>query len=583
MRPSGIGGMKKRILFLCHLLKRGLSIAWRSHRFIVLSPPSRCFSNSSESPDVPLNASLSSSDQERQRDCIRFDNYFRAGASLFSIALCFGLWWGNDIGTITKPIILFVIYVLFFLSVHYSLRKTNRLRLLSYVACGMDLLILSLALMVTGGHSSPLFFFFFLPLIVQAFHRDQALLLFNGFGGLAFYGGLSALAIMANGWNGPMMIEVGERLFFLTVAMVTAVIHVNSNLQHEIEEKGCHCRMQFITDYSSHLNRVNDSCEIPALMMDLVQNLNADHRPMADAWSRLFVLRPDGFMSAIDDPAHPKPALPRELSPRTCPAVTKNSSFVFRSAEKDAACPTASFSFKSHVCIPISSTDNESYGIIFSGSPRPDAFGDKEIEFLTHLAKSLGHTIQRLKKSEELGMAIELGSCAVASFIKSTRSSGETIDSILDGVISILEPDQVSFYLWDPGHRLFRPLSAKGPHADEELKLTCPVGEGVMGRVFEEGEPLYTSEFESDTVLQEFGSTCKSLLSIPLKTMGGESIGILNSWIFSRERTLSDREINRASTFAIRAAIALENALLHEKARFSNPSSSASVDIKKAA
>jgi GAF domain-containing protein len=428
---------------------------------------------------------------------------------------------------------------------------------------------LSVAVYWTGGAASPLYFIYFVPLIIQAFHRDWALVLYYGFGGVTLY--TLAVLFSLGDLTSAGLFDLAARIFFMLMTVSIAALAVSLLRKREEVEQVRLSRMKMLTQVSELLNQINTPNDLPQLVEQIVKRLNDELGPQLVSWSRLFLVEGDSqFMKAYADPANDRPELARELAAPSCPVMNSGHLFQLENAEKgDDHCTTESFSFKSHLCVPINGTDNESFGVLFTGSLKPNAFKADETKFLEFIARSLGLSIQRLRRMEDLNLSIEMNSCAVATFIGSRRDAAHTYEATLDGLATIAKVQNASLMLWDANAGALKTILIHGSDLGQEKWRTFMMGEGIPGRVLESGEPVYTTEMPQ-------GTNFKSWLALPLRSIRGEPMGVINAWSAEHE-PITSRRIEMAMTFAIRAAISIENAL--ERERLQKPND----DLKKAA
>jgi HD-GYP domain-containing protein (c-di-GMP phosphodiesterase class II) len=100
------------------------------------------------------------------------------------------------------------------------------------------------------------------------------------------------------------------------------------------------------------------------------------------------------------------------------------------------------------------------------------------------------------------------------------------------------------------------------------LSVEVPVGEGIAGQVALTGSPLLintqTIHQFSPTTLHYQGAG--SALCLPLK-VGNRVVGVLNLTRLTSERPFSESDIRLYLVLAAQAALAIENAQLHQKIR----------------
>ncbi len=510
---------------------------------------------------------------------IRFDNTIRILISIMTLAICVALWVGKVINHIAPILYVFTGYTVLELGIICFLLKSSHYRSGNLALCTVDMLGISLGIYWTGQSDSSLYLLFFIPLIIQAFHRDWTLLFYYGTGSLIMY--MAVILYSAREWSAPQVVEIGVRIFCMLLTMAMALLATSLLKKKEVLENRRLHKMKLLTYVAHSLNGVVSYEDLQTIAQGFVPNINLGLKDSLEVWSRIFLTEKTGsLMHAFQDPAYPRPDLEQTLLSTSCPAVQGNKNFHLKNSNTEAGCPTEKFSFGSHVCIPISASHNESYGVIFAGSPKLDAFGTEEIILLEFIGKSLGLTIQRLKRIEELKMALAMDSCAMATFVSSTRSPEATYNAILDGIKTILNADLASLMLWNPEQKRLETVFLTGSKNLQDKNTFYHLGEGAPGRALESGKPYWTYDLDNHSSEASGAAPYRALLCLPINSLKGDPLGTLNVMVFNNQRMFSVEEIDLASTFATRAAISIENALLHQAERVD---SDPDVGIEKAA
>jgi GAF domain-containing protein len=153
-------------------------------------------------------------------------------------------------------------------------------------------------------------------------------------------------------------------------------------------------------------------------------------------------------------------------------------------------------------------------------------FHKEEMQFLEFIAKSLGLSIQRLNRMDELRKSLEMNSWVMAATIASSRSCEETFKTILEGILTFLKADSATLELYDTHTSSLRTVKAVGGNAVVERPI-----------------------------------------SFELRTIKGDSLGRIKVARSDAQNQFNAIEIETAATFSARAALALENALTHEMQR----------------
>ena len=516
--------------------------------------------------DLPLFSSVSSeldTNEKSTLEKIWIDNTFRVWISNLTFVLCWILWFTGSIPQFKPLALIFVLYILLEFSATWLLLKTNWHRQIDIVLCTVDVIGISTGVYFTGGSGSPLFFLYFIPIIIQAFHRDWALILFYGFGGVLGYSAsiFFRFEVLAR----PDLINLGSRIFFMAITVSTAILAVTL-LRRQIRTEGTRLsRMRMLTMVSQILNRTTSLREIPESIRDIVGILNTEFCGSIRGWARAFLLEETGHtMKSLTNTQNQRLDLKQELPAVVCPVMKNHKPFSLENVEKDQSCPSESFSFSSHLCIPISGAGNETFGVLFCGSDLVGAFKTQEREFLEFISRAIGLTLQRLRRVEELQLSLEMDSCAMATYIASTKGLDQTYHAILDGVKTILKTDQASLMVWNAQSGKLTSKAIIGRFQKEEKGWTFAMGEGIPGRVLESAKMIRTLEAQKESPYSFAGFPFKSLICLPLHTFKGEPIGVINAWHSEKGDGISNYEIDIASTFITRAILAIENAFLHK-------------------
>ncbi|MFA0740466.1 MAG: hypothetical protein DFNUSKGM_000573 [Candidatus Fervidibacter sacchari] len=175
--------------------------------------------------------------------------------------------------------------------------------------------------------------------------------------------------------------------------------------------------------------------------------------------------------------------------------------------------------------------------------------------------------IRAIRERERLELMISLSE--VAQQIATSLETEEVLQRILHVALQQARADKVSIMLVDrstspPRLRL---VAAEGLSPDL-LSIEVPVGEGIAGQVALTGAPLLinaqTIQQFSPSALHYQGAG--SALCLPLK-VGNRVVGVLNLTKLTSDRPFSESDIRLYLVLAAQAALAIENAQLHQKIR----------------
>ena len=455
----------------------------------------------------------------------KFDNTIRVWIAVPTYLACALLWLQGAISSLVPMTVVFGTYGAAQFLISWLFMETRHGRKLDFLFSSLDLIAMSLSIYFTGGTNSPLYFIYFIPLVVHAFHRDMGVVVYSGFGGVILY----AVAISSSlGEMTPALLtNLGARLFFmlLTVGIACLALAILRK-QDAVDQKRIR-RLKNLTLAADTLNNMTTLSERPETTTFLIQLINDGLGRTLQTWSRFLFVQKDGsLIRAFADPSDNRGELKQEIPTLSCPVMKNNAPFILEDSRNGLECQTEKFSFGSHVCLPVAGAENESFGVLFVGSPLPNVFKAEEIQFLEFIAKSFGLSIQRLNRMEELRKSLEMNSWVMAATIASSRSTADTYGAVLEGVMAILKADMAELLIYKPlTEKLARAVSRGGD---------VPIDRALM---------------------------------FQLKTIKGESLGAIRAARKGATEKFSAIEVEAAATFATRASLAIENALSHELQR----------------
>jgi response regulator RpfG family c-di-GMP phosphodiesterase len=175
--------------------------------------------------------------------------------------------------------------------------------------------------------------------------------------------------------------------------------------------------------------------------------------------------------------------------------------------------------------------------------------------------------IRAIRERERLELMISLSE--VAQQIATSLELEEVLQRILHVALQQARADKVSIMLVDQSTSppRLRLVAAEGLSPDL-LSIEVPIGEGIAGQVVITGAPLLinaqTIHQFSPSALHYQGAG--SALCLPLK-VGNRVVGVLNLTRLTSDRPFSESDIRLYLVLAAQAALAIENAQLHQKIR----------------
>lgn len=208
-------------------------------------------------------------------------------------------------------------------------------------------------------------------------------------------------------------------------------------------------------------------------------------------------------------------------------------------------------------------------GVIIVWSYQPNAFDDHDLWLLSAIGTQAAIAIRNAKLFEaSQRRAMEMTVINdVAHTLSSTLHLNEVLMRIMEQVESMLSAEAGSLLLTEPttGDLVFQ--IALGAKADEVKPFRIPKGQGIAGEVAETGKPLLIADVTNDQ--RHFKELDKSvhfytrnILCVPL-VLHERVIGVLEV-MNKKVGNFTDHDLQLLSSIASYAAIAIDNARLHE-------------------
>jgi GAF domain-containing protein len=512
--------------------------------------------------DDDLSASADASDGTRNEgearwQKVRFDNTIRLWVSIPTYLICIALWAGGAMAELFPMSIVFGLYVVVQFIAATIFMNTRLSRGGDLFLSGLDLAAMSFSIYYTGGVSSPLYFIYFVPLIVHAFHRDWHLILFNGFGGVVLYG--MAVLMSLTEVRPAALADLAARLVFMLLTVAIACIALNLLRRKDEQDRKRIARLRAVSVLMHRLNRTCATRDLGPMLSDMAPLLSVAIGGERSVYVRA-LFRTDGTSMRLGGDPHGY-----AVALAACPALEKQTCISDDPSDAAFECHWEAPAV-ARFCVPIAISSGEVFGVLSVGSREPGSFTGEEQEFIRFVSKSIALCAHRLQQMDELRRAVEMGSCVTAAYLASAHSMPATMQAVIEGALALVDADQASIFLWNNATGRLESTLTQGERAADETGLSFGIGEGIVGWTFETREPRWTSNVQEDAAYRARRSGIKSLLAVPLQTIKGEVLGVLTISRLANRAEFQEDEIAVASTFAHRAAHALRAAEMKESA-----------------
>jgi two-component system NtrC family sensor kinase len=182
--------------------------------------------------------------------------------------------------------------------------------------------------------------------------------------------------------------------------------------------------------------------------------------------------------------------------------------------------------------------------------------------------ESLLQRLERANKQLEQRVTELTTLYAVGQSVASLLDLDKLLNRVVEAAVYIADADEGSLMLVDKETQELYLRAAKGMGDRQAKGLRLKIQDSMVGSVVQTGEPLLaTGSPETDDLLKvKTGYLVGSLLYAPLKVKG-RAIGVLGVVNRAPSRKFGQDNVFRLTSLADYAAIAIENARLHEATR----------------
>lgn len=204
-----------------------------------------------------------------------------------------------------------------------------------------------------------------------------------------------------------------------------------------------------------------------------------------------------------------------------------------------------------------------------------DAFEPGELRLAQILGAQAAVAIVNARQVEELQrrgdrlerqLANQHQLLAITERLLKTRDHDQTLAAMADTLAEVVPHDTLTIYLIDQAAGQLVPVLARDQYADQVLQARLDLGQGITGSVVMTGEAELINDPNRDPRVRHVPGTPQdeeeAIIVAPLHSPGGV-IGSLN--LYRIRGTFAPEELELVKLFANHAAIALENAQVHQQ------------------
>ncbi len=513
---------------------------------------------------------MNRSDNPSLAEKIRLDNRFRLTVSIAALLLAILLRSFHLLADLTPLACLIVAYNIPYVTAWVWVDRLPLLRIVIYFLSLIDFVAITAAVKLTGSLHSPFFYLYPVPFLVHAFHFDIGLILFDGILTFLSFGGI--LWTERLGAPSPLLGMAAGQVIFLGVIIAAAIYTSHLFRKKDRAAQRTMNALRTTVAFLEDINALAPALSNAELQQELMSRLS-DVLKQLGVFSRLWIVN-TAWKTLQGMGEHPalRPGSPHHLPTVACPAFALRKPFKFQQGQTHP-CPSEQFAYAKHLCLPVAN-DQECFGVLFLASYAKAAWDPEDLHLFEMLAQAIALTLHRRgifeklqEKIGELKFSFEVGATGLATFVGSTQSIDQTTIHILDGVLSILKVDRASLMLWDSDEKALRTQWVRGGNFRVESPIRLAMGEGMAGWALKTGEPYWAEYAMTDPHYLASAQPIQALLCVPVFTMEGKPLGVINAVTTQTPRAFQTREIEFLKWFAQQAALAIENAQLHHRNR----------------
>jgi diguanylate cyclase (GGDEF)-like protein/excisionase family DNA binding protein len=220
--------------------------------------------------------------------------------------------------------------------------------------------------------------------------------------------------------------------------------------------------------------------------------------------------------------------------------------------------------------------EGRSVGVIALSKLGNNQFTNEDLQTMTifagYAAQAIANatTYERLElQSTELARQLQSQRrlLEINERLQSTLDRGDVLETIADGLRSVVHYDNLSIYRADYVEQVLIPVLAREAYADEVMRHKPPFGHGLMGWVVEHGEPVLVNDALTDgRAIQIPGTPTEpeAIVIVPLISEGVVTGAMNVGRLGGADVHFSETDFELVKLFAGQASIALRNAEEHQ-------------------
>jgi len=217
------------------------------------------------------------------------------------------------------------------------------------------------------------------------------------------------------------------------------------------------------------------------------------------------------------------------------------------------------------LAVPLARREGSPFGGLVVYREAGSRFTDEEVELLSAFGSQVAVALENTwlhQQATARAAALER-LWQVGQSLSQSLALSETLDRIVQAAHDLLRADVAALTLWDEAAQCLTLVAQKGGEV-LPLRRTLRLGEGVMGTVAATRHPLIVNDYQAFPQRLLEATTTTAAMHVPL-LLKDQLIGTLGVAVSEVGRTFTAEDLQLLELLAPPAAIALENARLHEQ------------------
>jgi len=230
--------------------------------------------------------------------------------------------------------------------------------------------------------------------------------------------------------------------------------------------------------------------------------------------------------------------------------------------------------YKSMLAVPIL-FDQRCIGVMTVQTVEPHGYSPDEVTLLSTIANDVGGIINTVQLYQEARQNLEALSALyeVSRALVSTLDLQTLLDLLARSAAEAVGARGCILRLLNSDTGVLEIKASYGLVQEPGRDTTLRLGESVAGKVAAEGKPiLITDIYEHPDFLNATGAVVNSLVCVPLvakdKVIGTLALYDKEKYGRMGEQTFTEDDLHLLSTLATQASMAVENAVVYEKAEY---------------